>query len=71
MGDTVQIAIVTTAAAAALIVLVRPYLRRSSAPTAPACANCKPASRVVSRPIRIARRPDLSGQRRQAVANKH
>jgi hypothetical protein len=41
MGDTIQVVIVTAVAGAALVALVRPYLRRPDAKkTAPPCANC-------------------------------
>jgi hypothetical protein len=41
MGDTLQVIIVTAAAAAALVTLVKPYLRRpETKPGAPPCANC-------------------------------
>ena len=41
MNDVLQIVIVTAVAAAALVALVRPYLRRTDIKKgAPPCANC-------------------------------
>jgi hypothetical protein len=41
MTDGIQVAIVSVVAAAALVALVRPYLRRSELKKgAPPCANC-------------------------------
>ena len=41
MGDGLQVGIVTTVAVAALVALVRPYLRRPEVKKgAPPCANC-------------------------------
>lgn len=44
MNDLFQVVVVTMAAALALVVLVRPYVRRTPAETPP-CANCPGASR--------------------------
>ena len=44
MNDLSQVVVVTMAAALALLVMVRPYLRKTPAATPP-CANCPGASR--------------------------
>lgn len=46
MSDGLQVAIVTVAAAAALVALVRPYLRKPTVAkkATPSCANCAASS---------------------------
>jgi len=61
MADVLQLTIVTTAAAGALALIVRPYVRRSSAERGSSCPSCPsgkkraPVSSDV-RPLRLIRR---------------
>ena len=62
MNDLLQLAVVTAAAAAALAVLVRPYVRRAPAGPAPGCTTC-PSKQARQRmpvsdvqPLRLIRR---------------
>jgi len=57
MSDGIQVGIVTAVAVAALVAIVRPYLRRSEVKKgAPPCANCAASAT----PSVAARRPSHS-----------